>query len=154
MKRLSLLLLLVSAALPSLAQTDLYQRYAQREDVKVASVSNFTIDSSSHVDVTIIKAESNEGWDWMRSEFSIGQLAPEQQATILNGSDVVLFTRRSRANPAADAPVVNEQVDLQSSCYMGISYLSRTVYFFCAETEEESDAIVKLLIKKIMHTSH
>ena len=36
---------------------------------------------------------------------------------------------------------------------MGISYLSRAVYVFCADTEEQYDAIVAMLVKKIMHNS-
>ena len=36
---------------------------------------------------------------------------------------------------------------------MGISYLNRAVYVFCADTEEQYDAIVTRLVKKIMHQS-
>lgn len=135
------------------AQTDLYQRYASQPNVKVASVSNFALDSTAKVDVTVIAAEDDAGWEWMKREFQIGDLAPEQQANLREGSDVVLFARRSRNNPREGAPVIGEHVDMAASCYMGISYLSRAVYVFCANTEEEYDAVVALLIKKIMHNS-
>ena len=52
------------------AQTDLYRRYASQPGVKVASVSNFAIDSTSRVDVTVIEAEDDNGWAWMKKEFS------------------------------------------------------------------------------------
>lgn len=143
---------MVLAATQSVAaQTDLYQRYAAQPDVKVASVSNFALDSTSKVDVTVIAAEDDEGWEWMRREFYIGELAPEQQASLREGSDVVLFARRSRSNPRDNAPIEGEHVNVAASCYMGISYLSRAVYVFCADSEEEYDAVVALLIKKIMH---
>lgn len=135
------------------AQTDLYQRYASQPDVKVASVSNFALDSNSRVDVTVIAAEDDAGWEWMKREFLIGDLAPEQQANLREGSDVVLFARRNRSNPRENAPIEGEQIDVAASCYMGISYLSRAVYVFCADTEEQYDAVVALLIKKIMHHS-
>ena len=83
----------------------------------------------------------------------IGDLAPEQELGLRQGSDVVLFARRSRVNPAENAPVVGETVDVAASCYMGISYLQRTVYIFCADSEAQSDAIATLLVKKIMHSS-
>lgn len=146
-----LFLLLISFA--AAAQTDLYTRYASQPSVKVASVNNFALDSAARIDVTVIAAEDEAGWEWMKREFYIGDLSPEQQAGLSEGSDVVLFARRNRSNPRENAPIVDEQVDISASCYMGISYLSRAVYVFCADTEEQYDAIVARLIKKIMHNS-
>lgn len=141
------------APLAASAQTDLYQRYAAQPNVKVASVSNFALDSNATVDVTVIAAEDDAGWKWMKREFCIGDLSPEQQSGLGEGNDVVLFARRSRSNPRENAPIVGERVDVAASCYMGISYLDRTVYVFCADTEEQYDAVVALLVKKIMHQS-
>ena len=135
------------------AQTDLYNRYAQQSGVKVASVSGFAIDSVSRVDVTVIEAIDDEGWTWMKGEFFIGDLAPVQEQGLREGSDVVLFARRSRANPKENAPVVGEDIDVAASCYMGVSYLQRAVYIFCADSEAQSDALATLLVKKIMHSS-
>lgn len=149
----AIMLLLLLASLAAQAQTELYKRYAQQPGVKVASVSGFAIDSASRMDVTVIEAEDDEGWAWMKGEFYIGDLAPEQEQGLREGSDVVLFARRSRANPRENAPVVGETVDVATSCYMGISYLQRAVYIFCADSEEQSDAIATLLVKKIMHSS-
>ncbi|MBR4739385.1 MAG: hypothetical protein IK058_05210 [Bacteroidales bacterium] len=146
-------LFLLFASLTAAAQTDLYQRYASQPGVKVASVNNFALDNTARVDVTVIAAEDEEGWEWMKREFYIGDLSPEQQAGLDEGSDVVLFARRSRSNPRESAPVVGESVNMAASCYMGISYLSRAVYVFCADTEEEYDAVVTRLVKKIMHNS-
>ena len=135
------------------AQTELYNRYASQPGVKVASVSGFAIDSNARVDVTVIEAEDDEGWTWMKKEFFIGDLSPEQQAGLSEGFDAVLFARRSRSNPRENAPVKNEEVDVAGSCYLGISYLNRAVYIFCADSEEQYDAVVSLLVKKIMHQS-
>ena len=154
MKHFCIMMILVLAATQSVAaQTDLYQRYASQPDVKVASVNGFALDSNSKVDVTVIAAEDDAGWEWMKREFHIGDLAPEQQASLLEGSDVVLFARRSRSNPRDNAPIVGENINIAASCYIGISYLSRAVYVFCADTEEQYDAVVALLVKKIMHNS-
>lgn len=152
MKRIVIFIILF-ASLAAQAQTDLYSRYAQQAGVKVASVSGFAIDSVSRVDVTVIEAVDDEGWAWMKSEFFIGDLAPEQELGLREGSDVVLFARRSRANPKENAPVVGEDIDVAASCYMGVSYLQRAVYIFCADSEAQSDAIATLLVKKIMHSS-
>ena len=150
---LSIMFLLFLASFGANGQTDLYKRYASQPGVKVASVSGFAIDSTSHVDVTVVEAEDDEGWAWMKSEFYIGDLAPEQEDGLREGSDVVLFARRSRINPRENAPVVGESIDVATSCYMGVSYLQRAVYIFCADSEAQSDAIATLLVKKIMHSS-
>ena len=150
MKR-CLILIALLATLAAQGQTELYKRYASQTGVKVASVSGFAIDSTSKVDVTVLEAEDDEGWEWMKKEFYIGELSPEQQLSLDEGYDAVLFARRSRANPRDNAPVKDEQVDIAGSCYIGISYLNQAVYIFCADSEEQYDAVVSLLVKKIMH---
>ena len=147
-----MLLPLLLATLAAQGQTELYKRYASQPGVKVASVNGFAIDSTARVDVTVLEAQDDEGWEWMKKEFYIGDLSPEQQAGLNEGYDAVLFARRSRANPRENAPVKDEQVDIAGSCYIGISYLNQAVYIFCADSEEQYDAVVSLLVKKIMHS--
>lgn len=151
MKKLVLIALLLGT-LGASAQTELYKRYASQPGVKVASVSNFAIDSTSHVDVTVLEAEDEAGWLWMKAEFFIADLSPQQQAGLLQGFDAVLFARRSRINPRENAPIRDEQLDVAGSCYIGVSYLNRAVYIFCADSEEQYDAVATLLVKKIMHS--
>ena len=146
-----MLLPLLLATLAAQGQTELYKRYASQPGVKVASVNGFAIDSTARVDVTVLEAQDDEGWEWMKKEFYIGDLSPEQQAGLNEGYDAVLFARRSRANPRENAPIRNEEIDIAGSCYIGISYLNQAVYIFCADSEEQYDAVVSLLIKKIMH---
>lgn len=146
-----MLLPLLLATLAAQGQTELYKRYASQPGVKVASVNGFAIDSTARVDVTVLEAQDDEGWEWMKKEFYIGELSPEQQTGLNEGYDAVLFARRSRANPRDNAPVKDEQVDIAGSCYIGISYLNQAVYIFCADSEEQYDAVVSLLVKKIMH---
>ena len=152
MKRIVLVFMLLVACCVS-AQTDLYRRYAKQSHVKVASVSNFSISNDAQVDVTVIEAIDDEGWEWMMKEFYISRLQPEQMQNLREGSDVVTFARRSRSNPRDNAPVKDEQIDVAGSCYLGISYLNRAVYIFCADSEEQYDAVVTLLVKKIMRSS-
>jgi hypothetical protein len=144
---------LLLSSVAAMAQTELFERYASQPGVKVASVSGFAIDSVSRIDVTLVEAEDDEGWEWMKGEFFIGDLSPQQQASLKEGYDAVLFARRSRSNPRDNAPVVGEQLDVAGSCYIGISYLNRAVYIFCADSEEQYDAVATLLVKKIMHQS-
>ena len=111
MKHLLLIIALLSA-FAATAQTELYNRYASQPNVKVASVTGFAIDSTSQVDVTVIAAEDDQGWAWMKREFGIADLSAEQQNGLLEGSDVVLFARRNRSNPGHKATAAVRKLTL------------------------------------------
>lgn len=142
---LTLSLLAVSAA----AQTDLYKRYASRQDIRVASVTNFTLDTGITADVTLLEAIDDEGWAWLCHEFNLASPTKEQQQQMAEGWDVAMFTQRDRQDPTKPAPVINEQIDHNKSCYVGVSYLSRTLYIFCCSTDRQSDVVVNYLIEKM-----
>ena len=63
--------------------------------------------------------------------------------------ELIMFTQRSRQAPTKPAPVVDEHIDQNNSCYLGVSYLSRTVYIFCCSTEKQSDVVIAYLIRKM-----
>ena len=154
MRKTATLLLFFAIGLSAMAQTDLYNRYASRTDVRVASVTNFTLDTGITADVTLLEAIDDQGWQWICSEFGLAQPTQEQKKQMDEGWDVVMFTQRNRQNPALPAPVVNEQIDHINSCYVGVSYLSRTLYIFCCNTERQSDVVIDYLIEKMRHTAH
>lgn len=153
MKKLFLILALMFVTLVSMAQTDLYKRYASRTDIRVASVTNFTLDTGITADVTLLEAVDDSGWEWLCTEFDLAHPSAEQQQQMDSGWDVVMFTQRDRNNPALAAPVVNEKIDHANSCYLGVSYLSRTLYIFCCSTDRQSDVVVNYLIEKMRHTA-
>ena len=149
-----LLALLALLSLSATAQTDLYNRYASRSDIRVASVTNFTLDSGITADVTLLEAVDDEGWKWLCSEFNLAAPTTEQQQQMQEGWDVAMFTQRDRRDPTKPAPVVNEQIDHNCSCYVGVSYLSRTLYIFCCNTDRQSDVVVNYLIEKMRRSIH
>ncbi len=133
-------------------QTDLYKRYASRTDVRVASVTNFALDTGITADVTLLEAVDDGGWEWICKEFKLATLSLEQQKQVGEGWDVAFFTQRSRQDPTQSAPVVNDQIDQSNTCYLGVSYLSRTIYIFCCNTDRQSDVVVNYLIEKMRHS--
>lgn len=143
------LTLMLQVAPDAAAQEDLYRRYAGRTDIRVASVTNFMLDSNLTADVTLLEAIGDEGWAWMCREFSLAQPSKEQEEQMAQGWDVAMFAQRSRQNPALPAAVKDEQIDPGNSCYVGVSYLSRTIYIFCCTTDRQSDVVVNYLIEKM-----
>ena len=148
MKKILFLLFLVCAT-SVMAQTDLYNRYSSRTDIRVASVTNFTLDTGITADVTLLEAVDDQSWQWLCSTFGLATPTKEQEQQIEAGWDVTMFTQRSRQDPTKPAPVVDEHIDQSNSCYLGVSYLSRTIYIFCCSTEKQSDVVIAYLIRKM-----
>lgn len=137
------------------AQTDLYNRYASRTDIKVASVTGFVLDSTGlTADVTLLEAVDDKGWEWLCKEFGLIALNEEQQRQLAQGWEVSMFAQRDRKDPTRPAPVVNERIDISNSCYVGVSYLSRTLYIFCCTTEQQSDVVIEYLIRKMRSSAN
>lgn len=151
MQRIVVFVLFLSAMFSAMAQTDLYKRYADRADIRVASVSNFELDSGITADVTLLEAIDDEGWQWLCREFSLVELSKQQMDQIRQGWDVTMFAHRSPADPTKPADNTQDS-DQQGTCYLGVSYLSRTIYFFCCATDKQSDVVVKYLIEKMHHS--
>lgn len=132
------------------AQPDLYNRYASRTDIRVASVTGFVLDSmGTTADVTLLEAVDDAGWDWLCKEFGLIALNDDQRQQLAQGWEVSMFAQRDRKDPSKPAPVVDERIDVANSCYVGVSYLSRTLYIFCCTTEQQSDVVIDYLIKKM-----
>ena len=148
MKRIAFFFLIVCAT-TAVAQTDLYNRYSSRTDVRVASVTNFTLDTGITADVTLLEAIDDQSWQWLCSTFGLATPTKEQEQQMEAGWDVTMFTQRSRQDPTKPAPVINEHIDQGNSCYLGVSYLTRTVYIFCCSTEKQSDVVIAYLIRKM-----
>ena len=75
-------------SLSATAQTDLYKRYASRSDIRVASVTNFTLDTGITADVTLLEAVDDEGWLWLCREFNLATPTQEQKKQMQEGWDV------------------------------------------------------------------
>lgn len=124
------------------AQTELYNKYASKTNIKVACVNNMALDSVSKVDVTLLEALDDEGWGWMLKEFNISEQ--------VQGEMSMMFSMRNKHDPAKSAPIVNEIVDISNSCYVCVDYQKRTIYIFTLKAGAKKDVIVKYLLDKMI----
>lgn len=141
MKKLLIVLLLLSFG-RIMAQTELYSRYASHKDIKVACVNNMLLDSTSHIEVTILEANDASGWDWILNEFAIGA-QPE-------GHSSIMFSMRDRHDPSKSAPIKGEQVDEENSCYIGVDFKNQTLYVFAALSGTLPDVLLKYLVARMV----
>lgn len=53
------------------AESALYQRYAERQDLKVAQLGGFKLSDTVRVDVVMLQAEDEQAWQSLVDEFDI-----------------------------------------------------------------------------------
>lgn len=154
-KALTALLLLL--AYTAAAQNNIYERYASRTDIRVASVNKFAIDSATTIGVTRLEAEDFKAWASLCKDFGFpapsesgNNVVQDKAAPQLNSWDGVMFAQRSSLDPTQPIPVVNERIDPVSTCYIGVSYLNRTIYIFYCQNAQQANAVLSHLINKML----
>ena len=55
----------------TMAQSELYKRYASRQDLTVAQVSGFKLNDSTRVDVVLVVADNTKAWEQLKHELDI-----------------------------------------------------------------------------------
>ena len=70
MRRL-LIILMMLLPIAAMSQSELYKRYASRQDLTVAQVSGFKLNESERVDVVIVVADDEEAWRKLTEELNI-----------------------------------------------------------------------------------
>ncbi len=136
------------------AQTELYNKYAHRKDVKVACVTNFALNDTTSTNVTVIEAIGDAGWQWMCTEFAISPLSPEQERDLQHKRDVVMFAMRDAEQPGREVKIFGENLDASHSCYMGVSYLSKTIFIFSYASDTQVNVLVDYMIDKVKRSAY
>ena len=124
MKRL-LIILMMLLPIAAMAQSDLYKRYASRQELTVAQVSGFKLNESEQVDVVIVVADDEAAWQKLTQELNI------------KGEDGSVSWLGNINNPAqrvkwTGAPVLR----------VVASHARRTVALYRVNTEAQYDALL------------
>lgn len=146
MKHLNILALLLMLPMVALGQQEIYDHFAPAEDLTVAMVRNFGVDSVNKVDVLLVQAHDDAAWNRICTELEIKHLAGEQ----MSNSSPFMVDLRDRRNPAQHAPIVDEKVDVMNSCQLGADRREKAVYIFFSRTEEQCKIIFGFLIEKFL----
>ena len=70
MKRLIIILMML-LPIAAMSQSELYKRYASRQELTVAQVSGFKLNESERVDVVLIVADDETAWQQLAKEMNI-----------------------------------------------------------------------------------
>ena len=114
------------------AEGALYQRYAARQDLKVAQLGGFKLCDSVRVDVVMLQAEDEQAWQSLTEEFDI------------RGSE---GTVSWLGDP--DDPSQRTQWTGTSVMRVIASHDKRTIGFYRLDNEAQYDALVDYQIEKM-----
>ena len=124
MKHLVLfIMLMVGFALH--AQTDIYKRYSDRDDLKrVACLTNFRLDDGTRVDITLLRAQDSVGMRALMCELNLPLVNENRAGT-------VILSLRDNTNPAIPAPGQNNgKMKLRHCCLVGFSLSENTIFIY------------------------
>ena len=115
--------------------SETYIKYADRQDIKATYITDFRINDTVTVAVTVLVAQDQEAWSELLSTFMNMHidLYPEPvRLTFLNGGDVVSLRSYPANQPQQQLPLADID-DIE----VAISYnATRTIYVFHAHTQE------------------
>lgn len=124
MKKLLIILMLL-LPIAVMSQSALYKQYASRQELTVAQVSGFKLNESQRVDVVIVVADDDAGWQKLTKELNI------------KGENGVVSWLGDTRKPAqrvkwTGAPVLR----------VVASHARRTLAFYRVNTEAQYDALL------------
>lgn len=131
MKRL-LIILIFMLPVAMTAQSELYKRYASRQELTVAQVSGFKLNDSVRVDVVLVVADNEAAWQRLKQELDI---RGDEGVTSWLG-ELKQPSRRARWNGRSLLRVV-------------ASHARHTVGFYRLDTEKQYDALIEYQMNKM-----
>ena len=123
---------------PRMGVSDLYRRYEGNPHLDVTYLRNFPVNDTLAVDVTMLQARDDEGWDTLRADFRIPELPEHVQKRIAEGKDLTGVS----LVPKSDPTLPMDTVDITRNNVLGVSPLKRTISIFTTDTKEQQLAVM------------
>ena len=131
MKRLLVILMLLLPVV-TIAQSELYKRYASREDLTVAQVNGFKLNETVRVNVVLVVADNEAAWNRLKEELDI---RGEEGVNSWLG-DLKQPVKRVKWNGKTLLRVI-------------ASHTRRTIGFYRIDNEEQYDALLDYQLNKM-----
>lgn len=115
--------------------SEIYQKYANMEDVSASFIKDYKVNDTVYVDVTLLEATDSVGWVTLKKDFDIPNPSPNFQQRIDSGKNMIGVKIISKSIA----------VDTTSKEYpnnlLAISYLNHTLTIFHIKNDVEKHAV-------------
>lgn len=115
-----------------------YERYESRQDLTVAQILNYPVDSNVCVSVVMLQADNEGSWEELMQEFGVASLSMEQKQSIKRNNKVSAFMYKQADNPTMMADMQDGKVNKLKSCIVIAAYDAQTLWIFHYNTEKEA----------------
>lgn len=125
--------------------SEVYRRYADDGHVAATFLRNFRVNDSVEVDVTLLEARDDEGWDILHKDFKIKPLPPEVESIINKESVNMWYAPRKNYKLPKDSIPINNDI-------LVLSYGKRSLAIFSITENLQIEAIINHHISKTQTT--
>ena len=126
---------LLPRTVPEAECSDVYRRYAGRDDVAAGYIRDYRINDTVSVDVTVLEAVTDSGWAMMCSDFNILPMTQEMLDFLgPNTVEVRYAPKDDYARPMDTAAMINNDV-------IAFHWIDSAIYIFRIEHERQFKAV-------------
>ena len=124
--------------------SEVYNRYKDRDDLRVAFVKDYRIDDSTTVDVTTLTAKDSASWEALLREMNVSDLIIEIcNKAAKKGNYTVAFYNCKKNHPEQ-----HTEIDIPNTDFVLYSYKEYTLYVFDITSRKQRNAIQTQRIKE------
>ncbi len=138
------LLLYRSNVVPERQCSVLYREYKNVDGIRATFIRDFQVNDTLTVDVTMLSATTDAGWDRLKKDFAIQELPPEVLKTIEQTDNYVF----SRIVPRHDPRQPLDTIDRDNNTVLSFDYKTRVVWFFDSDNGNENKDILYHIFPK------
>lgn len=115
--------------------SEIYQKYANMEDVSASFIKDYKVNDTVYVDVTLLEATDSVGWVTLKKDFDIPNPSPNFQQRIDSGKNMI-GVKIIPKSIAVDTTSKEYPINL-----LAISYLNHTLTIFHIKNDVEKHAV-------------
>lgn len=112
--------------------SELYRRYQTVEGVKASYIKDFPVNDTLRVDVVLLEATTDAGWDTLHAHFSLVEESPEFRQLLEEGRFQTLSRLVLRENPSLPMDETNPDNNIVRS----IDYVNHTIALFYTKNNQ------------------
>ncbi len=118
--------------------SDLYRRYEHADGIRASFLKDYPVNDTLRLDVTLLEATTDAGWDRLKTNFNILELVPVQQEMLKKNHAYVSTRRVPRNAPGQTIDKTNPD----NNIIRVTDYANHAIAFFHTNNDQENSAVL------------